>query len=185
VNPIREPPEERRPRNKPRRPGTAQRNLAVGVHHRVVKSGFGRVAGVSVGKPANVASSNDALGLGFGKESSRLQYALSSADDGDAAALERPEVAVVERVRDERRRKLGELWRAPGEGNYAGGDDHPLRIEDLAVLEFDAESVRVKEDTDNAPSLQTRDRVLLEPAPVIDEALERPDSARSRADAAS
>ena len=33
--------------------------------------------------------------------------------------------------------------------------------------------MRVKGDTDNAPSLQTRDRVLLEPAPVIDEALER------------
>lgn len=75
-----------------------------------MKSGFGSVAGVFVGKPANVVSSNDDLGLGagFGEESSRLQCALYSADDGDAAALERPEIAVVDRVRDERRRKLGE-----------------------------------------------------------------------------
>jgi hypothetical protein len=174
VNPVGEPPEEPRPRNKPRRPGTTQRNLAVCAHHRVVKSGFGSVAGVFVGKPANVVSSNDDLGLGagFGEESSRLQCALSSAADGDAATLERPDTAVVDRVGNERRRKLGELWRAPGEGNYAGGDD-PLHVEDLAVLEFDAESVRAKGDTDNAPSLQTRERVLLEPAPVIDETLER------------
>ena len=97
-------------------------------------------------QPPNVAPSNEELGFGasFGKESSRLECALASADDGDPAVLEYAEITVVDSVRDEFRRKAGELWRAPGEGNDPGSDDHSLRKKGLAVVELDAEPMWVR-----------------------------------------
>jgi hypothetical protein len=76
-------------------------------------------------------------------------------------------------MRDELRRKVGELWRTPREGDYPGGDYHPLRTEGLTVVDLDPESIGVRRDMHHATLLEARDRALLEPASVIDEALER------------
>src|SRR5215218_4979144 len=173
--PLKEP---GRPR-KPRRGRAAERGFPMCV---VEEPGIGILDAVDREriflrrcKPAEVASANEDLGLGagFGKESGRLERALTSADHGDALALEHAEIAVISRVGDERRRELGELWRAPGEGDYPGGDDHLLCKEGLAVVELDTECMCVRGDTDHATPLESRDGMVLEPSPVIDEACQR------------
>jgi hypothetical protein len=106
----------------------------------------GIVDELPVRKPKDVALSNEDLdlGAGFGKEGSRLERALTCANDGNAAALEYAEIAMVHRMRDESRRKPGKLWRTPGEGNYPSGDDNSLRTEGLAIVKLDAEPVRIR-----------------------------------------
>jgi len=101
----------------------------------------------------------------------RLERALTPADDDHALAGEATEVAMLGGVGNKFRRKLQELLRLPGKGHDSAGHHELARAQQLAIFKLESEAP-VRLDACNLAPIELRERLLLEPAPVVNELLQ-------------